>query len=94
MPGIPARPVDTTAEADRVQVNLLRAASVARRLQIALSLSATVISAARRALERTDSRASKQERDLRFVALHYGPALAAGLRADLAQRELDRRERA
>ena len=91
MRGIPARPTDTTAEADRVQIDLLRAVPVARRLQIALALSATVISAARRALERTTPRASKRERDLRFVELHYGPSLADALRADLVHRELDRR---
>ena len=44
---IPARPADTDADAERVQVDLLRAAPVARRLHLALSLSSTVIGAAR-----------------------------------------------
>ena len=88
MPGaIPARPADTTPEAERVQVGLLRAAPVARRLHLALALSATVIGAARRALARAQPHASARELDLRFVELHYGADAAAGLRADLDRRD-------
>ena len=83
---IPVRPADTTADAERVQVMLLQAASVARRLHTALSLSATVISAARRALTRLQPSMSSHERDLRFVELHYGRDIAAGLRLELARR--------
>ncbi len=83
---IPARSADTTPEAERVQVELLRAASVARRLHLALQLTATVIGAARMALQRTQPHASTRERDLRFVELHYGADLAAGLREDLDRR--------
>jgi hypothetical protein len=83
---IPARPADTTPDAERVQVDLLRAAPVARRLHLALQLSATVIGAARRAIARAHPQASPLELDLRFVDLHYGPDLAAGLRADLHRR--------
>jgi len=50
MSTIPARPADTTLDAERVQIELLRAASIARRLHVALALTADVISAARRAL--------------------------------------------
>jgi hypothetical protein len=83
---IPARPADTTLDAERVQVRLLRSAPVARRLHLALSLSATVIGAARRALARSQPHASARELDLWFVELHYGAELAAGLRADLDRR--------
>jgi len=84
---IPARPTDTAPDAERVQVNLLRAAPVARRLHLALSLSATVIGAARRALARAQPHASPRELDLRFVELHYGADVAAGLRAELDRRD-------
>jgi hypothetical protein len=87
---IPARPADTTPEADRVQVALVRRASVARRLHVALALSASVIGTARRALARARPQASALELDLRFVELHYGTALAADLRADLARRDATR----
>lgn len=88
MPGpIPARPADTEPDAERVQVALLRAAPVARRLHVAMALSATVMSAARRALARARPLASARELDLRFVELHYGADLAADLRADLDRRD-------
>ena len=45
---IPARAADTAVDAERVQVALLRAAPVARRLHLALALSATIIGTARR----------------------------------------------
>ncbi len=84
---IPARPADTAPDAERVQVALLRAAPVARRLHIAMALSATIIGAARRALARAQPQASPRELDLRFVELHYGTALVADLRADLDRRD-------
>lgn len=84
---IPPRPVDTSAEAERVQIDLLRAVPVARRLHMAWSLSATVISAARQALRRARPNASSREVDLRFVELHYGSDLAAALSAELDRRE-------
>jgi hypothetical protein len=84
---IPSRPSDTTAEAERVQVDLLRAAPVSRRLQVAWSLSATVISAARLGLARAQPQASPREIDVRFVEIHYGGALADAVRAALAARD-------
>ena len=85
---VAARPADTAIDAERVQVALLRAAPVARRLHLAMGLSATVIGAARRALARAQPHASPRDLDLRFVALHYGAETAAGLQADLDRREI------
>ena len=84
---VPPRPVDTTPEAERVQVELLRAAPVGRRLHIALSLSATILSAAKGALARIESHQSGRELDLRFVEVHYGRDLASALRRDLDRRD-------
>ena len=83
---VPARPADTTPDAERVQVDLLRRAPIARRLHLAMSLSSTVISLARRALARAYPDASARELDLRFVELHYGRDIAADLRAALDRR--------
>lgn len=83
---IPPRPTDTTPEAESVQIDLLRAAPVSRRLHLACSLSASVMSVARRALARADPGAEPIECDLRFIELHYGSALATAVRADLTQR--------
>ena len=84
--GIPARPEDTDPEAERVQVELLQAAPVARRLRLAISLSATVIRSARRALAAARPGASSEEIDLQFIELHYGKELAAAIRCDLRRR--------
>jgi hypothetical protein len=84
---IPPRSPDTTPEAERVQVELLRAAPVPRRLHRAFTLSADVISAARRALRRSRPQASATDLDVQFVELHYGPELAEGLRTDLIRRD-------
>jgi hypothetical protein len=84
---VPARPRDTTPDAERVQVALFRAAPVSRRLRSAFALSATVIGAARRALARSSAHASIRDRELRFVAVHYGRELADDLRADLERRD-------
>ncbi len=81
-----ARSRDTDAEAERVQIGLLRAAGVGRRAQMALSLSGTVISLARRAIRRSLPGATEEEVDLRFVELHYGRELAAALRRAIIAR--------
>ena len=83
---IPPRPADTSEDAERVQLALLRAASLARRSRLALSMSAAAISAARRALVRNYPELSCLERDLKFVEVHYGPELALELREYLAAR--------
>ena len=77
---------DTDPEAERLQLQLLRATSPSRRLRLALSLSRTVMSLARDGLARSFPGASTEEIGLRFVALNYGPELAEDVRADLAAR--------
>jgi hypothetical protein len=77
---------DTTPEAAKVQVDLLRGATVGRRLRMAWSLSAAVIGAARRALAEKYPRDSADDLAVRFAEVHYGPALAQALRAELARR--------
>ena len=83
---VPPRSADTTPEAECVQVELLRAASPARRAHQAFSLSADVISAARRARVRARPLASSIDLDLQFVDVHYGPELAEALRAEFIRR--------
>jgi hypothetical protein len=78
-----ARAPDTDVEAERVQLELLRNATPGQRAALAMSLSATVISLACRALQTQDPDASDQEIKLRFVELNYGRELAADLAAFL-----------
>ena len=80
------RSLDTDPEAERTQIELLRRATVARRLRLALSLSSSVIGLARNAIRRALPGAGEEEVGLRFVDLHYGPELAAELRRHLAEK--------
>ena len=71
---------DTDPEAGRVQLELLRRATPERRLRLALSLSESVLQLSRGGIAARMPGASEQEIGLRFVALHYGPALAGEVR--------------
>ena len=84
---MPARSADTEPEAERVQIDLLRRAGVARRARLALSLSQMVIGLARRAIRRSLPDATEEDLGLRFVELHYGRELAGELRGYLALRQ-------
>jgi hypothetical protein len=77
---------DTDLQAERVQLDLLRRATVAKRATTVLSLSQTVVELARKAIRRQNPELSKQEVLLRFVAVHYGPELAGRLAAGLERR--------
>jgi hypothetical protein len=74
---------DTDPEAARVQMDLLRRASPARRLRLALSLSRSVVSLSRGGIARRLPHASPQEIGLEFVRLHYGEELASAVRRHL-----------
>ena len=92
-PAFPTRSSDTTTDAERVQLDLIRAAPIARRLHLAFSLSASAITLARRAIARAHPSASKEGQDLLFVQQHYGAALAREVRADHERRRRQRHDR-
>lgn len=75
---------DTTPEAARVHLDLVRNAPPGRRLRLALSLSRTLMTLSRERLARALPDASPQEIGLHFVAALYGPALAEEVRTHLA----------
>jgi hypothetical protein len=77
---------DTDPEAARVQLELIRRASPAKRLSLALALSRTVLGLSRDGLARRMPGASEAEVGLRFVELHYGRDLAQAVRDALARR--------
>lgn len=85
-PPFPSRSADTDPEAEAVQLELLRRAGPTRRAQMALSLSAQVISLARAAYRRQMPDASETEIGLRFVELNYGRELAEAVRRHLAEK--------
>ena len=78
---------DTDLQAESVQVELLRRATVARRVSLVVSLSRTVLELAARAIRVQDPNLSDHEMLMRFVTIHYGLELAQGLRRDLAGRQ-------
>jgi hypothetical protein len=79
---------DTSPEAERVQVALLRAASAERRLQLAYELSLMVIEMAWGAIRRLSPGVSERDARLRWIALTYGAPLAEELRSHATGRPL------
>jgi len=77
---------DTDPEAAAFQLELLRKATPARRVALALSLSRSVMELARSGNARRMPGADDREVGLSFVALHYGEDLARELEAYLAAR--------
>lgn len=74
---------DTDPDVLRLQADLLRRATPARRLQLALSLSASVIGLAYAGIRRRSPGISDDDAHLQFVEIHYGAELAQELRARL-----------
>ena len=79
---------DTAPQAEKVQIELIRKASVSRRISRVRSLSQTVIFLSRRAIQRANPSLSEREVDLAFVELHYGKVLAERLRLYLERERL------
>jgi hypothetical protein len=79
--------MDTSPEAERVQIELLRKASITKRFTIMQAWSQFIIEANRQGIRKTHPDASEEEIALIFVARNYGQALADKLRADLARRK-------
>jgi hypothetical protein len=67
---------DTSAEAEKIQIQMLRNATPAQRFARARSLSRSVISLSRRAIGRNKPLFSDLEVKMEFVSLHYGKSLA------------------
>lgn len=77
---------DTDPDTARAHAAMLRAASPARRVQLALSLSRSIVALSRDGLRRSlGGGASDEDVALRFVELHYGAELAEGVRRRLAR---------
>ena len=81
-----AGPNDTDPRAARVQLELLRRASVGRRALLTRSISSTAIELAKRAVAETMPGATREEALLRWVAVAYGDELAGRLHAFLESR--------
>jgi hypothetical protein len=76
---------DTDPDALRLQNELLRQATPARRLEMALSLSAALIEIAYAGIRRRHAGISDVDAGLRFVEIQYGRELAQAVRARMSE---------
>ncbi len=82
-----AIPVESSSQAaDRVQIELLRAAGTKGRFAKTRAITAAAISLARRAIRKQHPEMSEEEVLLEFVAVHYGRDLAEKVRRYLDDR--------
>ena len=77
---------DTHPDAERVQLELIRQASVAKRVSLMRSLTSLVIQLSRQGIAQANPGMDEQEVALRWAELHYGKTLAGKVREYL-QRE-------
>lgn len=78
---------DTNPEIERIQIEMLRKAGAARRLQLGLELSGEALELAQRGIRQAHPHLSELEVKLKFVEVTYGKDLADRVRAYLAERE-------
>ncbi len=79
--------MDTSPEAERVQIELLRKASITKRFALMQSWSQFMIEVNRQGIRKTHPDASEEEIALIFVARNYGQELADKLQEYLARRK-------
>ncbi len=77
---------DTSPEAERVQIELLRRATAAEKIAQMRSMTAMAVKLSRRAIARANPKLSSREVDLKWVELHYGKELGRDLRNYLSDR--------
>lgn len=81
--------IDTNPAAEKIQIELLRKASAAKKFSLVRSLSRTVIQLSRRAILRANPNLNEIERNIIFVRNHYGKELAQKLEEYLRKRNYD-----
>ena len=79
--------MDTSPEAERVQIELIRKASPAKRFTIMEAWSQFLIEANKQGIRKNRPDLSEEKVGLTFVANNYGQALADQLREDLSRRK-------
>ena len=77
---------DTHPEAGKVQIELIRKMTVAERLGVMRSMTATAIGLSRRAIAEANPELSPKEVEMLWVDIHYGKELGAGYREYLNNR--------
>ncbi len=87
-PIMPSRISDTSAEAERAHITLLRSASPARRLQLALGLSRETLRLSWRGLRRAHPHADERQIRLLSLAYRYGQPEATAISALIEERDV------
>jgi len=77
---------DTSPEARKVQIELLRKLTTAERFAKVRALTARTVRLSKRAIARANPDFSPEQLRLRFIELHYGEELAERVRAYLRNR--------
>ncbi len=78
--------MDTSPEAERVQIELIRKASPARLFGMVRSMSQTMIQASRQTLRQLHPDVTQEDLNLLFIELYYGKDLAERVRVHLEKR--------
>ncbi|MCC6127134.1 MAG: hypothetical protein IT426_19405 [Pirellulales bacterium] len=71
---------DTNPDAEKVQLDLIRKASVAKRISLMRSFTSFVINLSRQGIAQANPGMNEREIELRWAELHYGKRLAAEVR--------------
>lgn len=79
--------MDTSPEAERVQIELIRKASPARLFGMVRSMSQTMIQASRETLRQLHPDLTPEELNLLFIELYYGKDLAQHVRMYLEKKK-------
>ncbi len=78
---------DTSPEAERIQIELIRKAPITKRFSLLEAWSGFLIEANKQGIRQNHPGASEEEIALIFIANNYGQVLADKVRADLARRK-------
>lgn len=76
---------DTSLKMEAVQIDLLRQAGSAKRLQIMFFLTQQALELSRQAIAKANPNASEFEKKLKFVEVHYGSELARKVREQVSK---------
>lgn len=77
---------DTSPDAERVQIERLRAMTPAQRMAVSRAMTRRNIHLSLRAIRRAQPDASDDDVKVTFIAVHYGSDLAERVREELARR--------
>lgn len=79
---------DTSPEVERVQIELIRKMSPAKKFNLVRSMTRTMIQASRANIRALHSDADENELRLLFIELYYGKELANRVRMDSERRKV------